>query len=152
MFAQNLDQLSKVVYDRSTGGMKRQWIRYADDTFEPVRKTGNINKKYHSSNSMIDWWVTEKPLEWTPLENGFNVSLNHDFYGQRRSKAKRPTQPENPESPKAPVEPEEPAVPPTNKPVKPVVPPTEKPKPPTRPGEEPPSRFDRLYSFRWNRE
>ena len=73
------DNLTTLHYNPSTGRENRLWIRYGDDTFEPVRPGGNVNRKYHSRSRPTDWWVTEKPKDWNPADHGFDVSLNHDF-------------------------------------------------------------------------
>ena len=73
------DNLTTLHYNPSTGRENRLWIRYGDDTFEPVRPGGNVNRKYHSRTRPTDWWVTEKPKDWNPADHGFDVSLNHDF-------------------------------------------------------------------------
>jgi len=75
----NTDKHTKLRYSPITGKTNRQWLHYADDTFEPVRKDGNIKRKYHTNTRMMDWWVVDKPQDWNPAENGFNVSLNHDY-------------------------------------------------------------------------
>lgn len=75
----NNDKYMKLEYNPLTGDRDRQWIHYADDTFEPVRKDGDLKQKGHSGANMFDWWVVNKPQDWNPLEQGFNVSLNHDY-------------------------------------------------------------------------
>ena len=69
--------------NRNTGQSLRQWIEYADGVFEPVRKNGNLNKKYHGNKRTLDWWTVDKPLDWNPSNEGKKVSLNHD-YGQKK--------------------------------------------------------------------
>ncbi|MEF2231118.1 MAG: hypothetical protein V3571_09335 [Pseudodesulfovibrio sp.] len=73
------DNLTTLHYNPSTGQENRLWIRYGDDTFEPVRRDGDLNRKYHSRTRPTDWWVTEKPRDWNRADHGFDVSLNHDF-------------------------------------------------------------------------
>lgn len=73
------DKYTKQNYDRDAGEMKREWIRYADNTFEPVRQVRNTNRKYHSKKRMTDWWVVQKPQDRDSEKTGHNVSLNHDY-------------------------------------------------------------------------
>ena len=73
------DNSTKLNYDRTTGGFNRSWIRYADNTFEPVRKQGVIRRKKRSPDPAKDWWVVDRPQDWNPAEHGFNVTLNHDY-------------------------------------------------------------------------
>ncbi len=37
----------------------KDWVQYDNGSFEPVDKTGNINKKPRHENE-ADWWVTRK--------------------------------------------------------------------------------------------
>ncbi|WP_419786017.1 hypothetical protein [Pseudodesulfovibrio sp.] len=75
----NNDNFTKMHYNPSTGQENRLWIRYGDNTFEPVRRDGNLGLKYRSKSRPTDWWVTERPKDWNPAENGFDLSLNHDY-------------------------------------------------------------------------
>jgi hypothetical protein len=49
---------------------------------EPVRREGNLNRKYHGNKRSLDWWTVDKPVDWNPRDEGKRVSLNHD-YGKR---------------------------------------------------------------------
>ena len=71
-------------YNPKTGVNSREWIRYADNTFEPVRKSGNVNRKSRNKPGAPDWWVTERPLDWDPRDNGHEVTLNHDYGGKAK--------------------------------------------------------------------
>lgn len=77
----NSDKYTSIKTSNMTGAVGRQWLEYADGIFEPVRKDGNLNKKYHDNKCSLDWWVVDKPTDWNPLTEGKKVSLNHD-YGQ----------------------------------------------------------------------
>jgi len=85
----NTDKYTKLEYNRNTGKMDREWIRYADNTYEPVRRDGNIHRKYHSPNRMTDWWLTRKPQDWHPSDEGADASLNHDYGEHDKPGAKR---------------------------------------------------------------
>jgi len=78
----NTDKYTSMNYNRATGRNERQWLMYADNTVEPVRKDGNLGRKYNSDPRTVDWWTMRKPKDWDPVAEGFNVSLNHD-YGQQ---------------------------------------------------------------------
>ena len=78
----NTDNYTSLHYNPKTGVNSREWIRYADNTFEPVRKSGNVNRKSRNRAGAPDWWVTERPLDWDPAEHGHEVTLNHDYSGK----------------------------------------------------------------------
>ncbi len=83
-------------YNPSTGEQNRLWIRYGDNTFEPVRKNGNVNRKSRNKPDAPDWWVTERPQGWDPRDYGHDVTPNHD-YGEhdkpgRQAKGELPRQ------------------------------------------------------------
>ena len=73
------DNYTSLHYNPRTGVNSREWIRYADNTFEPVRRNGNVNRKSRNRPGAPDWWVTERPLDWDPTEHGHEVTLNHDY-------------------------------------------------------------------------
>ena len=76
------DTFTRIDTDRFTGQPRRKWIEYADGVMEPVRREGNLNRKYHGNNRSLDWWTVDKPVDWNPRDEGKRVSLNHD-YGKR---------------------------------------------------------------------
>lgn len=43
----------------------KEWVQYENDTFEPVNRTENINKKPRNEND-LDWWVVRKKPDWEP--------------------------------------------------------------------------------------
>lgn len=73
----NADKYTRLRYDNSTGQRNRQWIRYADGMFEPVRKEGDLMKKSRTNDPAEDWWVTDRPRDWDPRDHGFEATLNH---------------------------------------------------------------------------
>lgn len=75
----NSDKFTNTFTNRNTGVQQRKWIEYADGMFEPVRRDGNLNKKYHGDRRKLDWWTVEKPLDWNPSDEGKEVTLNHDY-------------------------------------------------------------------------
>lgn len=75
----NTDKFTKTRTSPLTGKTQREWIQYADGMFEPVRKDGNLNKKYHADRRKFDWWAVEKPLDWQPSDEGKKATLNHDY-------------------------------------------------------------------------
>lgn len=95
----NNDKYVSTRNDTYTGEPRRQWIQYADGVIEPVRKDGNLNKKHHDSDPRkFDWWTMEKPLDWDPVKEGKQVSLNHD-YGAKKESAKPAKSPDKPAKP-----------------------------------------------------
>jgi hypothetical protein len=80
------DAFTRIDMDRFTGQPLRKWIEYADGVVEPVRKAGNLNRKFHGNKRSLDWWTVNKPVDWNPLDEGRDVSLNHD-YGKRSTPA-----------------------------------------------------------------
>lgn len=76
------DTFTRIDTDRFTGQPRRKWIEYADGVMEPVRREGNLNRKYHGNKRSLDWWTVDKPVDWSPRDEGKRVSLNHD-YGKR---------------------------------------------------------------------
>ena len=86
------DQYTSTRNNTYTGQPQRQWLEYADGVFEPVRKNGNLNKKYHGNKRELDWWTVDKPLDWDPVKEGKQVTLDHDY---RRPGTERKTRPEN---------------------------------------------------------
>lgn len=83
------DALTCIDTDRVTGQPRRKWIEYADGVVEPVRKAGNLNRKFHGNKRSLDWWTVDKPVDWNPLDEGRDVSLNHD-YGREAKPQARP--------------------------------------------------------------
>ncbi|WP_338668902.1 hypothetical protein [Pseudodesulfovibrio methanolicus] len=82
----NTDTFTRIDTDRLTGQPRRKWIEYADGVMEPVRRDGNLNRKYHGNKRSLDWWTVDKPVDWNPRDEGKRVSLNHD-YGKRDTPA-----------------------------------------------------------------
>ncbi len=66
----NKDKHISTRFDRNSGQTKREWIQYADGVFEPVRKDGNLKQKFHADPRKFDWWTVQKPLDWTPADEG----------------------------------------------------------------------------------
>jgi hypothetical protein len=89
------DAFTRTRMDRFTGEPRRQWLEYADGVIEPVRKEGNLNKKFHGNKRSLDWWTVEKPLDWDPTEQGRKVSLNHDYGRPERGADKQANAPKN---------------------------------------------------------
>ncbi|MCJ2165969.1 MULTISPECIES: hypothetical protein [unclassified Pseudodesulfovibrio] len=87
----NSDKYTRTRKNTYTGETERQWLQYADETFEPVRKDGDLNRKFHGNKRTLDWWTVDKPRDWSPLKEGEKVSLNHD-YGQA-DQPKKPSVP-----------------------------------------------------------
>lgn len=145
----NADNYTSLHYNPHTGEQNRLWIRYGDNTFEPVRRNGNVNRKSRNKPDAPDWWVTERPQGWNPRDHGYYVTLNHD-YGRMRAANEGPVSPKKPDDPtqlvvpqtEQPKQPDQPVVPPTNKP--------SLPDKPLKPGEKPPNRSDRLFSSHWH--
>ncbi len=73
------DALMRTRKNPRTGRTERKWIEYADGVFEPVRRDGDLNRKYHGNKRELDRWTVEKPLDWDPLKEGGQVTLNHDY-------------------------------------------------------------------------
>jgi len=84
----NSDAYTRTRKNTYTGNEDRQWLEYADGTLEPVRKNGNLNKKFHDNPQTLDWWTVDKPKDWDPVKEGRKVSLNHD-YGQENNPKKK---------------------------------------------------------------
>ncbi|GAB7021814.1 hypothetical protein [Salidesulfovibrio brasiliensis] len=73
------DKYRKLAYDPATGGRKREWIRYGDGVYEPVRKDENPRDKWSDPHRKMTWWLEEKPEPWRPSDDGAGMSLNHDY-------------------------------------------------------------------------
>ena len=73
------DKYRKLAYDPATGGRKREWIRYGDGVYEPVRKDENPRDKWSDPHRQMTWWLEEKPEPWRPSDDGAGMSLNHDY-------------------------------------------------------------------------
>ena len=80
----NDDKHKTLHYNSSTGEQDRLWIRYGDNTFEPVRRDGNLNRKSRNKPGASDWWVTDRPQGWDPAKHGHKVTLNHDYGAGRK--------------------------------------------------------------------
>ena len=80
----NDDKYKTLHYNSSTGAQDRLWIRYGDNTFEPVRRDGNLNRKSRDKPGAPDWWVTDRPQGWDPAQHGHKVTLNHDYGADRK--------------------------------------------------------------------
>jgi hypothetical protein len=83
----NDDKYKTLHYNSSTGKQDRLWIRYGDNTFEPVRRDGNLNRKSRNKPGAPDWWVTDRPQGWNPAKHGHKVTLNHDYGAGRKPNA-----------------------------------------------------------------
>ncbi|WP_419786157.1 RHS repeat domain-containing protein [Pseudodesulfovibrio sp.] len=69
------DRYCKFVFNPDSQAFERLWIRYADNTFEPVRREGDTERKWTGPHSA--WWVETRPADWLPWENGFGFAWNH---------------------------------------------------------------------------
>ncbi|SOB59840.1 protein of unknown function [Pseudodesulfovibrio profundus] len=71
------DRYCKFTYNSMTGEYERDWIEYADGTFEPVRRNGHLRKKWNGQRTNCQWWHTRKPADWLPWEHGHGFAWNH---------------------------------------------------------------------------
>jgi len=71
------DRYCKFVYDPETERYDRLWLRYADGTYEPVRRTGDPERKWRGSRLARAWRVERKPADWRPWEHGHGFAWNH---------------------------------------------------------------------------
>ncbi len=55
---------------------QRQWIRYEDGSYEPVRMSGDILNKKRGSGIPL-WWIMDMPKNWMPQHNGYIYTSNH---------------------------------------------------------------------------
>jgi hypothetical protein len=60
------DTFTRIDTDRFTGQPRRKWIEYADGVMEPVRREGNLNRKYHGNKRSLDWWTWTSRWAGTP--------------------------------------------------------------------------------------
>ena len=74
------DRYCKFIFNPERDGYDRVWIRYADNTYEPVRRDGDLEAKWTGGRDNRDaraWWVERKPACWRPWEHGFGFAWNH---------------------------------------------------------------------------
>ncbi len=51
------DRYCRYRFDPTTGTEEKEWIRYADDVFEPLRRTGKLSDKWNDQRTnfqMVD--------------------------------------------------------------------------------------------------
>lgn len=80
------DRYKKLTFDPRTGGFNRQWLRYGDGVYEPVRRDGNLRDKWSDPHRLMTWWVEEKPDSWVPEDDGMQTSMNHDYGEENKPK------------------------------------------------------------------
>ncbi len=73
------DRYCRFSRDPVTGAYERHWIQYADNTFEPVRRVGELSRKYEGERTNFHWWRLRKPAAWRPRHDGCGFSWNHHF-------------------------------------------------------------------------
>jgi len=71
------DRFCRFTYNPQTSEYERNWIQYADNTFEPVRRVGNVKKKFEAQRTDFNWWTVKKPAQWRPWHEGHGFSWNH---------------------------------------------------------------------------
>eukprot|EP00828_Plagiopyla_frontata_P031438 TRINITY_DN4127_c0_g4_i1.p1 TRINITY_DN4127_c0_g4~~TRINITY_DN4127_c0_g4_i1.p1 ORF type:complete len:677 (+),score=268.79 TRINITY_DN4127_c0_g4_i1:180-2210(+) len=74
------DRYCKFIFNPERDGYDRVWIRYSDNTYEPVRRDGDLEAKWTGGRDNLDaraWWVEHKPARWQPWEHGFGFAWNH---------------------------------------------------------------------------
>lgn len=74
------DRYCTFTYNPESNGFDRAWIRYADNTYEPVRRVGDVERKWTGGRKNLDarsWWLEHKPADWVPWEHGFGFAWNH---------------------------------------------------------------------------
>ena len=74
------DRYCKFIFNPECDGYDRVWIRYADNTYEPVRRDGDLEAKWTGGRDNRDartWWVEHKPAHWLPWEHGYGFAWNH---------------------------------------------------------------------------
>lgn len=54
----------------------RQWIRYDDGSYEPVRMGGDIRRKQRGPGIPM-WWIMRMPRNWMPQDHGYAYTDNH---------------------------------------------------------------------------
>lgn len=57
------DRYCRFTFNPDTGAHERDWIKYADGTFEPVRQNGNLRQKWDGHQTHHQWWHTRKPAD-----------------------------------------------------------------------------------------
>lgn len=72
------DRYCHFTFNPSAGAYERDWIQYADGTFEPVRRVGSLSKKFEGERTNFNWWRVRKPAQWRPWDEGYGFSWNHD--------------------------------------------------------------------------
>ena len=73
------DRYSQFTYNPKTDEHDRDWIRYADGVFEPVRRGSSLSNKFNGERTNFKWWATSKPADWRPWDEGFGFSWNHNL-------------------------------------------------------------------------
>ncbi|BCS88877.1 RHS repeat domain-containing protein [Pseudodesulfovibrio sediminis] len=73
------DRYCAFTYNPDCDCYEREWIHYADGTFEPVRRVGALSKKWKTERANANWWAVRKPVEWRPWHEGFGFSWNHSL-------------------------------------------------------------------------
>ena len=74
------DRYCKFIFNPERNEYDRMWIRYADNTYEPVRRVGDLEAKWTGGRGNRDartWWIEHKPARWRPWEHGFGFAWNH---------------------------------------------------------------------------
>lgn len=71
------DRYCKFTFNPDQNEYDRDWLHYADGTFEPVRREGNLAEKWTGGPNARVWWHERKPAHWLPWEHGFGFAWNH---------------------------------------------------------------------------
>lgn len=71
------DRYNRYTYNPVTNKQEREWIKYADGTYEPVRRTGSLSKKWNDQRTDFAWWTERKPADWMPQDEGLPFAWNH---------------------------------------------------------------------------
>ncbi|BDQ38149.1 hypothetical protein SYK_25090 [Pseudodesulfovibrio nedwellii] len=80
------DRFCRFTYNPQTSEYERNWIQYADNTFEPVRRVGNLKKKFEAQRTNFNWWTVKKPAQWRPKHEGHDFSWNHTLGEETKPK------------------------------------------------------------------
>lgn len=71
------DRYCRFTYTPKTGEQEREWLHYADGTFEPVRRNGQLSRKWNDRRTDFQWRAVRKPADWRPWDEGAPLSWNH---------------------------------------------------------------------------
>ncbi|MGL1863642.1 MAG: RHS repeat-associated core domain-containing protein [Pseudodesulfovibrio sp.] len=71
------DRYCRFAYNPATGEQEREWIKYEDGTYEPVRRAGKLSQKWNDQRTDFKWWKNRKPVEWRPEDDGAAFAWNH---------------------------------------------------------------------------